>query len=229
MTSMTALMRALQFGDSVLPVGAFSFSNGVESAVAQRVVRDAATLRGFIAVALEQSERTDGVALLEAHRAAAAGDMARIVRADEALAIRKLNEETRLMNTRMGRKLAELASHVTGAPTIVRWLELIERRETPGTFPVGMGIVFQSAGLGENHAFGAHQYGLASMMVGAALRLMRLHYLDAQSVLYEVSGAAEGAYARVADLSLDDMAAFAPQSDVLAAIHVDAHVRLFMS
>ena len=35
----------LQFGDSMLPVGAFSFSNGLESAVQQGLVHDADTLR----------------------------------------------------------------------------------------------------------------------------------------------------------------------------------------
>src|SRR6185295_16981502 len=34
----TELMRVLQFGDSVLPVGAFSFSNGLESAIQHHLV-----------------------------------------------------------------------------------------------------------------------------------------------------------------------------------------------
>ncbi len=35
------LIRILQFADSVLPVGAFAFSNGVESAIQAGIVRDA--------------------------------------------------------------------------------------------------------------------------------------------------------------------------------------------
>jgi urease accessory protein len=228
-TSITALMRALQFGDSVLPVGSFSFSNGLEAAIAQRVVHDTGTLRQFVAIALEQAARSDGVALLEAHRGAVAEDMARVVRADIAVVQRKLNEEMRTMNTRMGRKLGELVVRVVRAQLAVRWLELIEKRETPGTFPVGMGLAFACLELSERDAYGAHQYGIASMMLGAALRLMKLHYLDGQAILYEVNAAAEDAYARAAPLTLDDMAAFAPQADILAAIHVDSHVRMFMS
>jgi urease accessory protein len=229
MPSITALMRALQFGDSLLPVGSFSFSNGLEAAIAQRVVHDTGTLRQFIAIALEQAARSDGIALLEAHRGAAAQDMARIVRADIAVVQRKLNEEMRTMNARMGRKLGELAVHVVQAPLVARWLELIGRRETPGTFPIGMGLVFAGLELSEQDAYAAHQYGIASMMLGAALRLMKLHYLDGQAILYEVNAAAEDAYARAAPLALDDMAAFAPETDILAAIHVGSHVRMFMS
>ena len=40
---------SLQFGDSTLPVGAFSFSNGLESAVQQRVVARRGRLREFVA------------------------------------------------------------------------------------------------------------------------------------------------------------------------------------
>jgi urease accessory protein len=228
-TSITALMRALQFGDSVLPVGSFSFSNALETAIGERVVRDNATLRQFIAVALEQATRCDGVALLEAHRGAAAEDLSRVVRADCAIAQRKLSEEMRTMNARMGRKLGELAAHVVKAPLVARWLDLIEKRETPGTFPAGIGLVFACLALSERDAYAAHQYGIASMMTGAALRLMKLHHLDAQAILYELAAEAEDAYARAATLTLDDMASFSPEMDILSAIHVDAHVRMFMS
>jgi len=36
-------------------------------------------------------------------------------------------------------------------------------------------------------------------------------------------------YAIAAGASLDDMAGFAPLAEILAAVHVKAHVRLFMN
>ncbi|WP_435022444.1 urease accessory protein UreF [Tundrisphaera sp. TA3] len=223
------MMRLLQFGDSMLPVGAFSFSNGLESAIQRGVVRDTATLRDFIATAARQSATSDGVALLHAFRAARDGDLARIVGADRAAFNRRLNEEARTMSTRMGRKLAELAGAVLGESAAGDWLAAIKRAETPGTYPVGQGIVFSALGLGEAVAFAAHQYGVASMMVGAALRLMKLHYLDAQKILLEVNAEAPAAYDEVAARSLDEMASFAPAFDILAAVHVRATVRMFMN
>ena len=229
MRSITDVMRLLQFGDSVLPVGSFSFSNGLESAIQQKVVRDQDTLRRFVQTMLAQAASTDGIALLEAHRAAASTDMDRIVRADQALFLRKLNEESRTMTVRMGRKLGELAKRVAPAPLAERWLTCIERGETPGTFSVGLALVFQSVALDEHDAFAAHQYGLATMMLGAAVRLMKLNYLDAQAILFDINAAADDAYRRVATATLEDMAAFAPVADILAAIHVKSHVRMFMN
>ncbi|MHC5542120.1 urease accessory protein UreF, partial [Singulisphaera rosea] len=154
-----------------------------------------------------------------------------VARADHAVFDRKLNEEMRTMSVRMGKKLAETAVRVIGpsSSTLADWLRRIAAGTTPGCFPVGQALVFSALGLSERDAFAVHQYGVAAMMLNAALRLMKLHYLDAQAVLYEVNAAAEADYGRITGRSLDDMAAFAPVFDVLASLHVRAHVRMFMN
>jgi urease accessory protein len=222
-------MRVLQFGDSMLPVGAFSFSNGVESAVQTGLVHDLETLRQFVQTATEQAATGDGIAVLAAHRGARAADLARIIAADRAVIQRKLNEEMRTMTVRMGRKLAEMTVHVMPAPTVSDWLAAIKARETPGAYPVGQALVFAALGLSEEDAFAVHQYGVATMMLSAALRVMKINYLDTQAILFEVNAAAESAYERVKQAELEDMSAFAPVMDVLAAVHVKAKIRMFMN
>ena len=61
-----SLARLLQFGDSMFPIGGFSFSCGLESAVQTGVVSDRATLHAFARTALEQAARGDGIALVAA-------------------------------------------------------------------------------------------------------------------------------------------------------------------
>ncbi len=227
--SIVDTMRVLQFGDSIFPVGGFTFSNGLESAVHEGHVRDAAGLRAFVRTACARAAATDGIALLEAHRAGRQRDLTRATYADHALYSRKLAEEARTMSVRMGRKLTEVAAQVTQIPTVAAWLARINERATPGCYPVSLGLVFAAHGLPEHDAFAVHQYGAAAMMLSAALRLMRITYTEAQSILYEVNAAADADYERYSACSLDDMASFAPMMDILAAAHVGAHVRLFMS
>ena len=229
MPTIPELMRVLQFGDSMLPVGAFSFSNGIESAVQTGIVHDLETLRQFVQTAVEQAATGDGIAVLAAHCAACAADFARIVAADRAVFHRKLNEEMRTMSVRMGRKLAEMTVHVMTAPTVSAWLAAIKARKTPGTYPVGQALAFAALGLSGMDAFAVHQYGVATMMLSAALRVMKINYLDAQAILFEVNAAAEAAYERIAQSALEDMSAFAPVMDVLAAVHVKATIRMFMN
>src|SRR5690606_12150975 len=118
----------------------------------------------------------DGVALLAGHRAAARGDLAGVRRADQAVVLRKLNEESRTMTVRMGRKLAEAAAHITGDPFLTGRLRAVDAGP-PATYPVTLGAVFAVLGLSEQEAFYAHQYGTAAAVLGAALRLMRVGHL----------------------------------------------------
>jgi len=223
------LMRILQFGDSVLPVGAFSFSNGLESAIQHRLVHDLETLRQFVMTATHQSASADAIALLVSHRAARTEDLTGILRADTALFNRKMNEEMRSMTVRMGKKLGELSNRLIHTPLLMDWLGQVERKETPGTYPVGLGLLFAGLGLPEHDAFAVYQYGTASMILSASLRLMKIHHFDAQTILFEVNASTDTEYERVSGASLDEMATFSPSLDILAAAHVKAHVRMFMN
>ena len=117
----------------------------------------------------------------------------------------------------MGCKMAELADRVVGGAVVRQWLRSIRGKETPGTYPVAQGAVFAELGASEQDAFAAHQYGVCSMMLGAALRLMKLHYLDAQAILFRVNESVAADYHVIVDARLDQMAALAPVFDILTA------------
>jgi urease accessory protein len=227
--SVTNPARLLQFGDSMFPIGSFAFSGGLESAIQKRVVTDAGTLHAFTRTAVEQAELGDGIALVWAHRAAAAGDIAELVRIDERVYARKLSSETRTMSVRMGKKFAEMGTEVIGAPLLKQWRERIDAGATPGCYPVSLAVNFAVQGLPARDAFAVHQYGVAAMILSAALRLMKISHVDTQRILYRLDVGADAAYEAAAAARLADMAGFAPLTEILAAVHVKAHVRLFMN
>ncbi|MEU5962619.1 urease accessory protein UreF [Micromonospora parva] len=225
---MAETLKLLQFGDSVFPVGAFSFSNGLEMAVEHGVVHDRSTLQDFVRTVTRLAATGDGVALLAGHRAARAGDLDRIRQADEAVHLRKINEEMRTMSVRMGRKLAEAATRIVGE-TLLRKRIDESTNGVPVTYPVALGVVFADLGVDEQDAFAAHQYGAASTVLSAAIRLMPVDHLDAQSILFAVNERVADDYREVRTANLDDMQTFGPHADVLAAAHQHVHVRMFMS
>jgi urease accessory protein len=222
-------VRMLQFGDSMLPVGSFAFSSGLESAIQKGVVFDADTLLAYTRTAVEQAARGDGIALVQAHRAAAAGDLDRVAEIDSIVYARKLSAETRAMTVRIGRKYAALGVDVTGLPLLQAWLQRVESGATPGCYPVAVAVGFAAQDLPERAAFVVHQHGVAAMILGAALRLLKIGHVDTQRMLYRLNADVGGAYETAAAAGLADMAGFAPMSEILAAVHVKAHVRLFMS
>ena len=226
---MARLGRLLQFSDSTLPVGAFAFSNGLESALQTGVVATPDDLHRYVEVMLRQAAWMDGVALLQAHRAAIAGDHDAVLCIDRELMCRRVGEEQQMMLARMGRKYAELVLKLRPCPPIEGWLRDIRANATPGCFPVGQAIALAHLGAEEGEAFVMHQYGVASMVLSAALRLMRIDHMDTQRILFAVQDRAQDDYLAVRDLALEEMASFAPVFDVLVAHHTTTHVRLFMN
>ncbi len=228
-TNAVHLARMLQFGDSVFPIGGFAFSGGLESAIQKRVVTDVTTLLAFTRTAVEQASRGDGVGLICAHRAAEAEDLEELMRIDARVYARKLSGETRTMSVRTGKKFTEMGAQVTGSPALMTWRERVETGATPGCYPVALAVNFAAQGLSARDAFVVHQYGVSATILSAALRLMRVSHVDTQQMLYALNGDVESAYQTAATATLADMAGFAPLTEILAAVHVKAHVRLFMN
>lgn len=229
MSRFRSVMHLLQFTDSTFPVGTFSFSNGLETAAYEKIVLDAETLREFTESQAIQAAFSDGVAAIHAHRAYLAGNYYDAAAADRALLGFKMNAEARLMLQRMGKKLAELSSHLFESSIISRWLKEINSGDVPGTYPVGQGLAYAAAGIDEKEMFCAHQYGVINMVLSAALRCVRVSHYDTQKILFDLAARTERLYEEAAAMSLGDMNAFFPQLDILASLHEKGNMRMFMN
>lgn len=224
------LMYVLQMTDSTFPVGAFSFSNGLETASHQGIVHDAETLEQYTRSVALQGAFSDGVAALIAYRAAKNADLDEIREIDKGLMLFKMNDEARMMLQRMGKKMAELAVKLFPDSDIVgRWLGEIKAEATPGSFPVAQGIVFAEAGLSEAELFASHQYGVINMILGAALRCVRVSHYDTQLILQKLSADVPDLYERAREMTFDDMNSFVPEMDIFASMHEKGNMRMFMN
>lgn len=226
---MHSTLRLLQFTDSTFPVGTFSFSNGLETAAYEKIVHDKQTLAEFTEAQAVQAAFTDGIAALASYRAAKKGDYDAVLQADAALIRSKMNDEARLMLCRMGKKLAELSIHLFPDEIFPRWLTDIANGKTPGTYPVAQGLAFAVAGIEERELFASHQYGVINMVLGAALRCVRVSHFDTQEILFSLSDKVDALYNQVKDMTLDEMWAFVPQIDILASLHEKGNMRMFMN
>lgn len=223
-------MQILQFTDSAFPVGTFSFSNGLETASFEKMVTDKATLHDFARSQAWQAAFTDGIAALHAFRAFGKGEIDGILNCDRELMLSKMNDEARLMLTRMGKKLAELGTRLYPDDSVIKeWLDRINKGETPGMYPVAQGIMFARAGLDEKDLFFSHQYGVINMVLSAALRCVRVSHYDTQEILFDLSAETERLYEMVKEMRLDEMHAFFPELDILASLHEKGTQRMFMS
>lgn len=224
-----ALFHLLQYSDATFPVGTFSFSNGLETASYEKLVHDAPTLEEYARSAARQAAFSDGVAALTAYRACKAGDYAAIKDIDSKLMLFKMNDEARLMLKRMGKKLAELAARIFDAAILKQWLADIESEATPGSYPVAQGIVFALSDLTEEDLYVSHQYGVINMILGAALRCVRVSHYDTQEILFRLASETPQLYEEAKEMTFEDMNCFVPEIDILASLHEKGNMRMFMS
>lgn len=225
----TRLMHLLECSDSAFPVGTFSFSNGLESAAFEGIVRDVSTLEQYARSALEQVLYCDAIAALQAFRAAVREDYDAMREADRQLFLCKMNAESRQMLTRMGKKMAEIGVRLGGFPLMNRWLEAIRTREVEGTYPVTQAIYFQQNGATEQELFAAVEYGAVNLVLNAALRCVKVSHYETQDILYRLCAEADEHYESVKELTFEDMRAFAPETDILVSLHEKGQMRMFMN
>ncbi|WWP00900.1 MAG: urease accessory UreF family protein [Candidatus Dasytiphilus stammeri] len=225
--NVTRLMRLIQFADSFLPVGSFSFSNGIETAIQYGVVNDIKTLKDFTYTTLLQSARCDCRAIIASCIAIQEKNYNVLMDYDFAVFNRKINEENRTMIVRMGKKFIEMAAQIIEEPLLIWWLDLIKTGQTIGTYPITQSIIMSILGINGREIIVMYQYGIAIMMLSAALRLMRITHITIQKILYEMSNYIEEFYHEAEQGSIENMNNYAPITDILASIHVNSFTRLF--
>ncbi len=224
-----ALMRLLEMSDSQFPVGNFSFSNGLESASQMNVVYNAETLRQYAIAVSTQSAYSDGIASIKAYRAMSVNDYNSILTADEQIILCKMNDEARQMLLRMGKKMCELYINMTECNVMARFLNDINSGVTFGTFPIAQAIAMYDSGITEREMFVSQQYGIINMILGAALRCVKVSHYDTQKILFEISPFIVQEYDMVKELDIDDMQSFVPCIDIFASLHEKGNMRMFMN
>ena len=225
----TRLMRLLEFSDSAFPVGTFSFSNGLETAAFENIVSDAYSLEQYTRTAVQQTIYSDAIAALIAFRATAENDYALVKEADQQIMWCKMNEEDRLMLTRMGKKMAEISIQIAETPLMNQWLKDIFDQKVPGTYPIAQAIFFQQNGLHEKDLFVSIEYGIINMILNAALRCVKVSHYETQSILYRLCSMAASDYENIKEMTFDDMRTFAPEMDIMASLHEKGKMRMFMN
>ncbi len=225
----TKIMRLLEFTDSTFPVGTFSFSNGLETAVHEKIVYDAKTLEEYVRAIATQAAFSDAIVALKTLEAVNNNDYEDILNADNQVILFKMNSEARLMTQRMGKKMAELSVHIFESPIMSRWLDDIKSDKTPGTYPVAQAITFGFCGLSSRELFSAHQYGVINMVLSAALRSVRVSHYDTQRILFKLTEETAKIYDEVKVLDYDDMNVFVPMADIMASLHEKGTMRMFMN
>ena len=222
-----AVLGLLQLADSAFPSGAYTLSHGLETLIAERIVRDGDDLLGYVRSCLRhRMARTDLPAVLAAARAA---DLATLVAIDGRLDATKLAAEERAGSTRVGRRLLVEGGRLVESPLAADYGAAAAEGRSPGHAAPAFGVIGRSLGADDRACALAFASAFTIGLVAAAVRLSVVGHRDAQRVIHASSLDIAAAVGIAAAMDWRDMASSAPQHDIALSRHEVADVRLFAS
>jgi urease accessory protein len=222
-----ALLQLMQLASPALPVGGFSYSEGLEAAVESGHVSSEAQAGDWLLDQLQLSlERADLPVLAQAIGAWRSVDLQRIVALNNWFACTRESAELRQQTQQMGRSLAEWLKNVETPDA--RVAQLAALRPAP-TWPLAFALAAAQIGAPPRDAMLAFGFGWAENMVQAAMRSVPLGQSAAQRMLARLIDALPDAVQRAADLPDDARQAFTPMLAILSAQHETQYSRLFRS
>ncbi len=221
------LYRLLAWLSPGFPVGAFSYSHGLETAVEWGEVADAHGLRRWIgALVARGSGFVDAVWSCAAHRATAAADAAAWCAINaEALAWRG-TAETALESRQQGRAFLRAVRAAWPHPSV----EAVLPDPAPeSAYSVTVGTAAAAAGVPAETGAVALLHGFAANLVSAGVRLVPLGQTDGQRVLAALEPLVLDAAARAAATDPASLGTATPMAELASMGHETQYTRLFRS
>jgi urease accessory protein len=225
--STLALVRLLQLASPTLPIGAYSYSQGLEWAVAAGTVGDAASARAWIGDALALVVAPGEAAVTwRALEAAQRQDWSELAEWNDWFRASREAAELRAETEQMGASLARLASG----------LELLDAAArsaadalAPITLPAAYALFARGFGVPAEAALTAYVWSWLENQVLAAIKTIPLGQLAGQRLLAELGARIPAATATARALAAADVSSFAPGLALASSRHETQYSRLFRS
>jgi urease accessory protein len=222
-----ALYRLMTWLSPSFPVGAFSYSSGIEWAVEAGDIGDAASLRDWLAAMLAEGPGfCDGVFLAHAHRAASSRDDAGLLDIAELAAAFVPSRERQLETSAQGRAFVDIARAAWNCDGLE---QMIEHCDGVIVYPIAVGLVSAAHAIPLAATMHAFFHALTSNWISAGARLIPLGQTDSQRVLALLEPTVASTAKRALKASLDDLGSATFRADLASMRHETQYTRLFRS
>jgi urease accessory protein len=222
-----ALYRLMTWLSPSFPVGAFSYSSGIEWAVEAGDIVDAASLRDWLGAMLaEGSGFCDGVFLVHAHRAASSRGVIALGNIAELAAAFVPSRERQLETSAQGRAFIDIARAAWNCDGLDR---LISDCNGTIVYPVAVGLVSAAHAIPLARTLHGFLHALASNWISAGARLVPLGQTDSQRVLALLEPVVAATARRALTATLDDLGSATFRADLASMRHETQYTRLFRS
>ncbi len=219
-------VHALQLTDSFFPVGAFAYSDGLETAAANGTVHDADSLKTWLNHFLDNVfVPCEGLALLKCAEAFRRGDLQTIYGIDEELTAIKPAASVRNSSRSVGKRLLAAYSEISKDLDFATFVETLPQCNAA----VAYAVVMTHRGMKSREALLAFGYSRLAGIVSAGLRLISMGQQQAQGLLSQSLERLPDAAERIIQMEAEPLRSFAPLLDIAQMNHRYVYSRLFRS
>jgi urease accessory protein len=226
-----SLLQLIWLASPALPVGGFSYSEGLEAAVDCGLVSTEAHAADWLSDQLHIGlARGDLAAIAKAIPAWRRADMPRVVELNQWVMQTRETQEFRLQTDQMGRSLAHWhqALNHTSAIALQEFDQLSPNGEHT-TYPIAFALAASSTQASLRDCCLAFTFGWAENMVGAAVKSVPLGQSAGQRILARLANDIPAAVDYAITLPESQRQAFSPMLAILSSQHEAQYSRLFRS
>jgi urease accessory protein len=221
------LFRLMSWLSPAYPVGAFSYSSGIEWAVETGDIGDAATLRRWIELMLSAGAgMSDGIFFCHAHRAVTCADDAALVEVAELAAAFVPTRERFHETTAIGRAFLEVTQMAWPCPAFVRLQQLWRG---PVAYPIAVATACAGHAVPLDPALHAFLTAVSTNWISAGIRLIPLGHTDGQRILKALEPTVMATAKHALATRLEDVGSAVFRADIASARHETQYTRLFRS
>ena len=225
-TTEATLYQLMTWLSPSYPVGAFSYSHGLEYAVEARLVRDAAGLQAFIETSLlAGAGRSDAALFAAAYDAAADGADSRLD--DIATLASAWRGSSELARESEHQGAAFLAITCAAWPSPM--LDAFAAGHRAPALSVTVAVACAAHHIPVEAGLAAYLHAFAANLVSAGVRLVPLGQSDGQRVIAQLASAVARATRLAREMPLDETGNSAPLLDWCSMRHETQYTRLFRS
>jgi urease accessory protein len=219
------LYRLVTWLSPAYPVGAFSYSSGIEWAVEAGDIVDAQTLRHWLeAMLADGSGMNDGIFFSQAHRATANADDVALREIAELAAAFAPTRERYIETTNLGRAFIDVTNAAWPCPALTKFQKLWNGAVA---YPVAVGVACAGHVIPLASATQVFLTALTANWISAGGRLIPLGHTESQRLLSALEPTVAKTAERVLAATLDDLGSATFRADIASAMHETQYTRLF--
>jgi urease accessory protein len=222
------LYRLIAWLSPGFPVGAFSFSHGLEAAAESGTVRDRASMQNWICAAVVSgSGRIDSDILRVAYRAAIAHDIEALTRANRRGLAFRATAEMAVETTAQGAAFLETCRAAWPELLLDDWAKALNGESV--CYAAAVGAATARAGIPLEWALTGYLQAMAANLVSAGLRLGIIGQTDGQRILAALERAISAAVAHALVRGPQTFGSATFAVDLASMAHETQYTRLFRS